>query len=162
MNESKSTATDRLRSEGRWNEASRFKDETIAQLRREGMSRQDAQAAGWAAMLERFPSQPAEYEAVPSGGDTGADDLPDATPANFLNDAFWVYNQLGKSSVAASDAPSSGAWSLLRWAKRNEARFFEQIMPKALQLSTKLEFENREVDKNLQHVASLREMLGME
>ncbi len=162
MQESKATATDRLRREGRWNEASKFKDETIANQRREGMGRQDAQAAGWTAMLEKFAPAPNSGEnGELATYDPATINLPDSSPASFLTDAFWVYNQLGKGSVTAAEAPSSGSWALLRWAKRNEDRFFEQIMPKALTLSTKMEAVEPEVNVHLEHLASLEEMLGV-
>ncbi len=159
--ESKATSTDRLRGERRWDEASAFKDETIANCRRKGMKRLDAQDAGWAAMLEKYPplATSSENEEL-AAYDPATNNLPDSTPSSFLADAFWVYNQLGKGSVTAAEAPSSGSWALLRWAKRNEDRFFEQIMPKALTLSTKIEAVEPEVNVHLQHLQTLEEMLG--
>ncbi len=54
MNESKIELTERLRCEGRWSEAGRFKDATIRKLRAEGVSRRDAAEQAWAAMAEAY------------------------------------------------------------------------------------------------------------
>ncbi|MDZ4659756.1 MAG: hypothetical protein SH868_19455 [Bythopirellula sp.] len=136
MAESKSTATDRLRREGRWNEASMFKDETIANHRRAGMGRQDAQAAGWAAMLEKFPPS-GEHETAESY--FLADDLALSTGENgsdFVNSAFWVFDNLARR-VSPNQAPSSGAWAMLEWARTNKNDFFKSIVPKALDIKAK-------------------------
>ena len=55
MNESKIQLTHRLEREGRWPEASKFKDDQIASHRSEGESRKDAQLAAWEEMELRFP-----------------------------------------------------------------------------------------------------------
>ena len=49
MNESKIALTDRLRREGRWAEASKFKDAALADFRAKGMKRDEAGAAAAAA-----------------------------------------------------------------------------------------------------------------
>jgi len=55
MTESKIDITHRLQHDGRWAEASRFKDEYITKLRSEGMARKEAQQAAWEVMQQRFP-----------------------------------------------------------------------------------------------------------
>ncbi|WP_231936490.1 hypothetical protein, partial [Bythopirellula polymerisocia] len=55
-----------------------------------------------------------------------------STPESYFRDATWAYDRLAVADVEPSDAPSPGAWSLLNWAKQNQDRFFEQIMPKVL------------------------------
>jgi hypothetical protein len=62
MTESKSELMARLRSEGRWAEASKFKDAEIAKLRSEGLKRIEAGGEGWRRMSEAFP--PIEDEPV--------------------------------------------------------------------------------------------------
>ncbi len=132
MTESKINLTHRLEREGRWDEASRFKDEHIAKLRAEGKNRKEAQQAAWEALEQQFPP----LEAEPAGSEEGAypADLIEtgALASNdFHDDARWVYHNIAVADVKPEDAPTPGAWALLKWAKRNEDRFFEQVMPKA-------------------------------
>lgn len=56
MNESKIGLTERLRREGRWAEASRFKDEIVRKLRAEGMKRAEASEKAWQEMAETYPA----------------------------------------------------------------------------------------------------------
>ena len=65
MNESKVELMDRLRREGRWAEASKFKDTALADFRAKGMKRDEAGAAAWEAMEKAYPPSP-EEEAVVS------------------------------------------------------------------------------------------------
>jgi len=58
MNESKIVATERLRREGRWEEASRFKDAAIREFRSKGIKKAEAAEAAWKAMLEKYPPLP--------------------------------------------------------------------------------------------------------
>ncbi|MHB8953845.1 MAG: hypothetical protein ACYC4U_12820 [Pirellulaceae bacterium] len=55
MNESKIELTERLRREGRWAEASWFKDEIVKKLRAEGMKRREAGEQAWREMAKAFP-----------------------------------------------------------------------------------------------------------
>jgi len=55
MSESKIGLTERLRREGRWAEASKFKDETVKKLRGEGMKRAEAGEEAWRRMAEAYP-----------------------------------------------------------------------------------------------------------
>ncbi len=132
MMESKINLTHRLEREGRWDEASRFKDEHISELRAEGKPRKEAQQAAWEALEKQFPP----LEAEPAGSEEGAypADLTETGAlgsSDFHDDAKWVYQHIAVADVKPEDAPTPGAWALLKWAKRNEDRFFEQVMPKA-------------------------------
>jgi len=53
--ESKIEATDRLRAEGLWGEASVYRDEQRRRLRAEGMPRREAAKKAWELMLEKYP-----------------------------------------------------------------------------------------------------------
>ncbi|MEQ1825773.1 MAG: hypothetical protein ABL921_07490 [Pirellula sp.] len=55
MNESKIVLTERLRREGRWAEASKFKDTVLAECREKGFKRDEASEAAWGAMEQAFP-----------------------------------------------------------------------------------------------------------
>ena len=58
--ESKIVATERLRSEGRWEEASLYRDEQRRRLREEGMTRREAREESWRLTLKKYP--PAEFD----------------------------------------------------------------------------------------------------
>jgi hypothetical protein len=53
--ETKLEATERLRGEGRWEEASRFREKERQRLRAEGKPRKEAREESWRLMLEAFP-----------------------------------------------------------------------------------------------------------
>jgi hypothetical protein len=55
MNESKIGITERLRREGRWDEATQYKDSVLVECREKGMKRSEASEAAWQAMVERYP-----------------------------------------------------------------------------------------------------------
>lgn len=55
MNESKIALTERLRREGRWDAASKFKDDALRDFRAKGMTRDEASDAAWEAMEQAFP-----------------------------------------------------------------------------------------------------------
>ena len=56
--ESKIELTHRLEREGRWEEASLFRDQVRQRLKREGKTRQEANEGAWQAMAERYPPIP--------------------------------------------------------------------------------------------------------
>jgi hypothetical protein len=58
MNESKIDLTERLRREGRWAEASKYKDEVVKKLRASGLKRCEAGEQAWQEMAEAFPQTP--------------------------------------------------------------------------------------------------------
>ena len=55
MNESKIALTERLRREGRWDAATKFKDDALRDFRAKGMKRDEASDAAWEAMEQAFP-----------------------------------------------------------------------------------------------------------
>jgi hypothetical protein len=55
MNESKITLTDRLRREGRWEQACIFRDHKRREFRASGMSKAEAREAAWEAAAAAFP-----------------------------------------------------------------------------------------------------------
>lgn len=141
MTESKIELTERLRRDGRWSEASRFKDTALRDFRDKGMKRSEASDAAWEAMATAFPPLDTGSETIPfvtpdghHGGDADdlidLDDLAGGRPFDFARDVQLVYQHLG-ADVRPQDAPSAGAWGLLTWARRNPGRFFETILPKA-------------------------------
>ena len=159
MTESKIEITERLRREGRWSEASLFKDTELRKLRSGGVTKADAGDEAWRRMAEKFPP-------MDNSGDTNGglfDELPDAAagepspppspkgadtdidvdallerigdnrqPADLVRDTLWTYENLENRRARPQDAPSLGAWALLAWARQYRNRFFEQVLPKAM------------------------------
>src|SRR6188472_2584062 len=113
MTESKSVATDRLRREGRWEDASKYRDEKRAEFKASGMKRTAASNAAWEAMLAEFPPLPA-----PDVNDAQRTDLKmiaadlasaKASTPDPLRDAVWAYDHLGDDDLSPDDYPSLGA-----------------------------------------------------
>ncbi|MHB0959626.1 MAG: hypothetical protein ACYC0X_29435 [Pirellulaceae bacterium] len=71
------------------------------------------------------------------------DTLPDPgrNPPDLVADTLSVYQNLARRNVQPQDAPSPGAWGLLRWARESRSRFFEQMLPRAISASTVSEYE---------------------
>ena len=132
MKESRIEATDRLRREKRWDEASQYRDEVRKRLRDEGKSRQEASDEAWDAMLEQFPPLPAPPTAPDALDLSDADDaLIDqlaAVPVDLVRDAHWVYANLEHPRIRLEDAPSLAAWGLLRTARSDPAKFHAQLI----------------------------------
>jgi hypothetical protein len=151
VNESKIVVTERLRREGRWAEASKFKDAAAADFRSSGMSRTEANEAAWNATAEKFP--PSSPERAERGGGPQDDvsavsppipwgDLP--TEAHFDDEVRWVHQQyilIVEDSPsgriihwdrATTEPPSTGACSLALWAADNRTAFYKDLLPKTI------------------------------
>ena len=159
MTESKIVATDRLRKEGRWEEASLWRDNQRKQFRAEGKSKSDANDDSWQAMIEAFSPLPVEelpaaesYEAVELLDIDSYEDRPDMS-----RDILWVYENMVRKGVTPKDAPSRGAWALLQWSRENRNRFFEQVLPKA----KATEKEAKEEENRLEDEAQIQDMRKM-
>jgi hypothetical protein len=66
MTESKIVATERLRKEGRWDEASLWRDKKRKQLRADGQARAESNEAAWDAMIKQFPPLPPSVKNSPT------------------------------------------------------------------------------------------------
>jgi len=137
MSESRIAATDRLRREGRWDEASIYRDQVRKRLRGEGIDRTEAGDRAWQEMLEKYPPLPESDPSSDISEDLEAHIWPDPgwSPPNLARDILWVYQNLVRQNVRSADAPGAGAWALLRWARQYRNRFFEVMLPKAMALS---------------------------
>ena len=150
MRESKIEATERLRREGRWEDASRYREEVRNELRSEGRPRAEAAGAAWDAMLEKYPPLPAA-ELVSQGPAAELENIDiDALVARFkgnepdlARDILWAYENLENRKARPEDGPSLGAWALLKWARDYRNRFFEQLLPKAIAAREKCGREKR-------------------
>jgi len=75
-----------------------------------GKRRSELQAAGDLALKTR-----AEY-------------YRDQPPSSLARDARWVYDVIALDDVQPQDAPSSRAWGLLEWARRNRGDFYRSVV----------------------------------
>lgn len=132
MNESRIEATDRLRREGRWSEASLWKDERVRQHRAEGR-KGEASDLAWAEMIAEFPplSQGTKTKALDPLDISGADiDLIHrliAVPVDWDRDVMWCYQVYATPDVQLTESPSLAAWGLLRFARSEPQRFFAMV-----------------------------------
>jgi hypothetical protein len=149
MNESKIELTERLRREGRWAEASKFKDTVLAECRAKGFKRDEASEAAWEATEQAYPPKPVatvDPVATEVAADTrvrGLGDIPTSWPelpenASLQAELSWVQsNRLrvvderssGAVQVhldrARSPAPSWAALSWLETSIRCYAKFVD-------------------------------------
>lgn len=161
MIESKIVISNRLRKEGRWGEASLFKDDKIKVLRDSGMHRPEAQTAAWEAMEKQYP--PIEIPEADGSAVEFAPEaialLPPGSLGDFIMDATWAYNSLELGDADIGSAPSAGAVGLLGWARGNRNDFYGKILPKALQLQEKQQGEDEAaaemVRRNHEHIDEL-------
>ena len=110
MNESKIALTERLRREGRWAEASKFKDTALADFRAKGMKRDEASEAAWAAMEKAYPPE--------ATADPGA---PEAAAVNVR------VQGLGEIPGAWGDLPDNASLQAeLAWVQSNRLRVVEE------------------------------------
>ena len=125
MQESKIDATDRLRREGRWEEASAYRDEVRKRLRAEGKPKAEAVDASWEAMVEKYPPlEPDEPESTldPTGVEFGSE------PTTPLKESEWVAEALGQLALgeAIEQCLSAKSWGMLVWAKKSPDKFYSQ------------------------------------
>jgi len=114
MNESKIALTERLRREGRWAEASKFKDTALADFRAKGMKRDEASEAAWEAMEKAYPP----LAAVDAPADPGA---PQAAAINFC------VQGLGEIPASWSElADNASLQAELAWVQSNRLRVVEE------------------------------------
>lgn len=143
MNESKVELTDRLRREGRWSEASQFKDQVLRGLREAGVKRNDAGDEAWRQMAEQFPPLPAEDAVVDAGRVRGLQDIPESWPeipgnASLQAELRWctanrlqVVEEMAGGVIrvhlerAGSPAPSHAAIAWLDTAIRAYSKFVD-------------------------------------
>jgi len=139
MQETRAEAMHRLQREGRWEEASAYRQEVRKQQRAAGKTKAKAGQIAWQMMAERFLPLGAAQGTQVDGSDglsyQQLDELLRRTAGqgvDLIRDVFWTFENLANTDVAAEDAPSMGAWSLLEWAKNHRNYFYERLLPKAL------------------------------
>jgi hypothetical protein len=132
MEESRIEITDRLRREGRWAEASKFKQAKFNQLKAEGIRGEERKDQAWDALELAFPplpepepEEPKELEDFVGDFDLGAADLP--------LEMEWVANhpKLIDDTKAAKDypePPNAKALNMFHWAQGAKTKFFDKVM----------------------------------
>lgn len=139
VTESRVTATARWKRERRWDEVSLYRDQrrTYHRAQRRTAS---AGAYAWADAIAKYPALPEpENQPEPAKQDEQAPDplgltastldiieTLAAVPTDWERDVHWVYSHLEHPCVRIDQAPSLGAWGLLRYARDDRARFFSQ------------------------------------
>ncbi|MBN2579525.1 MAG: hypothetical protein JXB10_11080 [Pirellulales bacterium] len=153
MIESKIELTERLRREGRWAEASKFKDTALKEFRSKGMKKAEASEEAWSAMEKAYPPLPTPVEPEHRNDVSDAEgrtavlvgssplpaswgEIPESAP--FDAEVEWVHqNRIlvveerpsGKPMLhwerAQSPAPSHGARGLMEFAATNRKGFMD-------------------------------------
>ena len=144
MAESKIDLTDRLRREGREEEASVYRDQVRKRVRAQGKTKAEAGELAWEATAAKFPPLP-DVEQAQVGEDGDVEDFDvdillkrfDGNRPDLAEDVLWAYEHLGNPKAKPMNATSLGAWSMRQWARRNRDRFFQQLVPRALAAQTK-------------------------
>ena len=146
FHESKADATSRLRREGRWEEASLYRERQRLQLREQGMSRKEAKEAAWTGMMTEFPPLP--LDATPAARCSSDESVDEAvikqiaSRSEDTNEEMsavirWVYDYIDRDEQqAAKSAPSTGAYSLWLWARVSRRAFYEKILVQAIKAKT--------------------------
>jgi hypothetical protein len=159
MNESRIGLTERLRTEGRWAEASQFKDQVLRGLRGEGMKKAEAGEAAWEAMAEQFPPLALAEAAAVSVRVQRLGDIPESwgeLPSNTSLQAELSWCQANRLRVveerpsgatrvhldrARSPAPS---WAALGWLETSIRSYAKYVDVVAKSLKDKQEMVRRE------------------
>jgi hypothetical protein len=157
--ESKIELTDRLRREGRWGEASRFKEQALKECRAKGLTGQEAKEAAWEATARAYPPVAVTEEtADPVEGQKEASTPVSPSPQGVKIPPDWPLlpgNATPKAEVewvaanltlcrgrrtsgpdtmdlsrAASPAPSLAAIGMLEAAISNPNKFMLEVYPR--------------------------------
>jgi hypothetical protein len=83
-----------------------------------------------------------------------------ASSADLARDVRWVYSCFERRNMQASDAPSSGAWAMLQWARSARNRFFEVVLPKALTTKDRDADEQEKIQHDKKNVQQIRQVLA--
>jgi hypothetical protein len=147
--ETKAEAMHRLQREGRWEQASAYRQEVRQQQRAQGHTKAEARDAAWAAMLKEFPPLEADGEASKHVEPSGPMELVESVglsaeeldqlrgrtrgrEVDWVRSVVWAFEALGQETVLPSDAPTPGTWALYGWAKQSANKFYETVLPRAL------------------------------
>lgn len=118
----------RLRAEGRWPQASEFREAERRRLRATGRNKQQARDESWTAMLVKFPplegSRPASE---PSPLSVDPNTLPDvifAEDANYKQAVRWALRAIGldPDKIPDRQVPNPACLAMLKFAQTEKGR----------------------------------------
>ena len=186
MLESKIAATQRLRREGRWEDACLWRDQARQRLRSEGKTRREASEESWTLMTQRFDPlsdgqidwhEAAELQAQARFPIEHA--LVDDASEAAMKDVWWAYctlqafySRLKKNDASGanflfqsmtSTAPTPAAERLVSLAATTPSEFLDQVVTKFESATQRLERDDS-VDKdfalklkaNVNHIREIR------
>ncbi len=180
MNESKIGITERLRREGRWDEATQFKDEALKELRSNGMRRDEATQTAWEEMEQSYPPIAAvaatadmQAEVATDKRIHGLSDIPASwgeLPANASLQAEIAWCQANRLrcvremsdrvvvdlSRALSPAPSYATLGWLETSIKTYAKFVDV----AARATASLDSESAMVQREVQSIDEVRRLLA--
>lgn len=118
----------RLEREGRWSAVRIWMDNwRREQASSTKMSSREIKEAVWDEAEKNFPPIALEDQMASTW-------IPDEQVkrggADPLRDLLWVYEVFAIKSITPEDAPNSGAWAMLCWARRNREKFFDHLLSK--------------------------------
>jgi hypothetical protein len=118
----------RLEVEGRWRAAKIWMDN----WRRDksstpGVSAREIRELVWDEAEKVFPPLPVADQMAETWIDK--EHLKKGHP-DPLRDLLWVYEVFAVQDISANDAPNTGAWAMLCWARKNRDKFFDHLMSK--------------------------------
>ncbi len=181
MNESKIALTERLRREGRWNAASKFKDEALKDLRSNGMKRDQASEAAWEAMEQAYSPIAAvaatadmQAEVATDTRIHGLSEIPAGWPpladnASLQAEIGWcqanrlrVVEERASGVVvvhldrARTPAPS---WAALGWLETS-IKTYSKFVDVAAKATSTQDYEQAEVRREQQSIEEVRRLLA--
>ncbi len=122
----------RLRAEGRWPQASEFREAERQRLRAEGRNKQQARDESWAAMLVKFPpleggrsaSEPTSESPSPSVDPNTLPDVIFAEDANYKQAVRWAFRAIGldPDKIPSRQIPDAASLEMLRFAQTEKGR----------------------------------------
>ena len=118
----------RLRTEGRWSQASEFREAERQRLRLAGRSKQQARDESWAAMLVKFPpledNRTGSEPTPPSVDPNTLSDVIFAEDANYKQAVRWALRAIGldPDKIPARQIPNPACLAMLRFAQTEKGR----------------------------------------
>jgi len=180
VNESKIALTERLRREGRWDAATKFKDDALRDFRSKGMRRDEASEAAWEAMEQAYPPIAAvaptadmQAEVVTDTRIQGPSEIPSDWPpladnASLQAEIGWcqanrlrVVEERANGVIvvhldrARTPAPS---WAALGWLETS-IKTYSKFVDVAAKATSTQDDEQAEVRREQQSIEEVRRLL---
>lgn len=134
MQEHEMADYERLRADGRWGEATQYREAERRRLRAAGRSKQQARDESWAAMLAKYPPLRAATAEASSPATVTDPNTPKViidmtTSPDFETALRWVWSAMAydPSTIDATQAPQPGCLDLLKFAKSDPKTFFAWV-----------------------------------